>query len=376
MVIAVGAVADAHHRLAAVGRAVRARVEHVHRVLVLRIRKHVRVVERALANIAIGGDQLPGGACVIRAQEPAVFILHERIHALGVRAAHAHADTPNQPLGHAGVAGDLGPGLTAIDALEESAAGPTARHREFFAVRLPHGGVHDVRVVAVDADVDRGGLVVAIQHLLPRLATVDALVDTTVLVRRRVLAEGGDKDDVGVGRVDADLGDILRLLKADVRPGLAGVGALIDAVAGHDVAADAGLARTDVDDIRVRLAHRHGANRRALDLAVGHGGPVFTAIGGLPETAADGAEVGFLGASLNAADGNRSAAAVGADAAPTECLQYGGVHRAERWGTRGGRVADAPGAEDEGKGGAGGDAESKGGASGSGHSGHPLRGPA
>ena len=57
--------------------------------------------------------------------------------------------------------------------------------------------------------------------------------------------------------------------EADVRPGLAGVGRLVDAVARHDVAADARLAHADVDDVGVRFGDGDGADRRARDLAVG-----------------------------------------------------------------------------------------------------------
>ena len=59
------------------------------------------------------------------------------------------------------------------------------------------------------------------------------------------------------------------LREADVRPRLAGVGGFVDAVARHDVAADARLAHADVDDVGVRVGHGDGADRRALDLAVG-----------------------------------------------------------------------------------------------------------
>jgi hypothetical protein len=54
-----------------------------------------------------------------------------------------------------------------------------------------------------------------------------------------------------------------------VRPRLAGVGRLVDAVARHDVAADARLAHADVDEVRVRLRDGDRADRRALDLTVG-----------------------------------------------------------------------------------------------------------
>ena len=101
-------------------------------------------------------------------------------------------------------------------------------------------------------------------------------------------------------------------------PRLAGVGRLVDAVARHDVAADARLARADEDDVGLRFRDGDGADRRAPDLAVGDGRPFRAAVDRLPQSAAGRAEVAFSRPPLHAGDGDRSAAAVRADAAPFE----------------------------------------------------------
>ena len=58
------------------------------------------------------------------------------------------------------------------------------------------------------------------------------------------------------------------------------------------------------------------------------GAQLRAAVGRLPEAAAGGAEVRFLRPSLDAGDGNRSAAAIGADAAPLEGADERGIERA------------------------------------------------
>ena len=77
-----------------------------------------------------------------------------------------------------------------------------------------------------------------------------------------------------------------------MRPRAARVGGLVDAVAvrRHD-AADGVLAHADVDDVRVGGRDRDRADRRGLHLAVGDVGPRAAAVGGLPDAAADAAEV-------------------------------------------------------------------------------------
>ena len=90
--VAVRAGADADERLAAVGGPERARVQHVDDVLVARVGEHVRVVERALADVAPLVDQLPRRAGIVRAEEAAVLVLDERVDAVRIGAGDGDAD--------------------------------------------------------------------------------------------------------------------------------------------------------------------------------------------------------------------------------------------------------------------------------------------
>src|SRR6185369_11952191 len=109
-----------------------------------------------------------------------------------------------------------------------------------------------------------------------------------------MLAEGRDEYDFRIGRMDADLRDVLRRCEADVRPGLARVRRFVNAIARHDVAADAALTHSDENDVRVCLTDGDCTDGSALDLTIGHGRPGLAAIHRLPESTADGAEVRFL----------------------------------------------------------------------------------
>ena len=124
------------------------------------------------------------------------------------------------------------------------------------------------------------------------------------------------KTTLCIGRMDANLRNILGLAEADVPPGLAGVGGLVDAVARLDVAADARLARADEDDVRIRFRHGDRAHRRAANLSIRDRRPGFPAIGRLPQTAARGAEIPDVRLTLGAGHRQRSPAAIGPDASP------------------------------------------------------------
>jgi hypothetical protein len=50
-------------------------------------------------------------------------------------------------------------------------------------------------------------------------------------VCRVEIADGGDVCDVGILRIDRDTPDVMRQVKTEMRPGLAGIRRLVDAVA-------------------------------------------------------------------------------------------------------------------------------------------------
>src|SRR5205823_9340203 len=127
-------------------------------------------------------------ACVVASEEATVLVLDQCVDPLPIRPG-CDPDAPDRACRHARVAGDLGPGLTAVGALEQPAAGAAARHLVFLPVGLPERGVHHLRVRAVDAHVDRSGPVVAEQHATPALAAVGAFVEATLAARHAVLAE-------------------------------------------------------------------------------------------------------------------------------------------------------------------------------------------
>src|SRR5579872_6030739 len=106
-----------------------------------------------------------------------------------------------------------------------------------------------------------------------------------------MVSERRDVDDVGIVGIDANLGDVLRLGEADLRPGLPGVRRLVRAVTLDDVAANVRFACADVDDVRARRSDGDGADRGARDEAVGDGAPRIAAVGRLPQAAAGRAHV-------------------------------------------------------------------------------------
>ncbi len=316
--------ADRPKRLPAVARPIEAGVERVDDVGILRIGIDPRVVERPLPESALLVDPGPGRAAIIRAEHAAAVVLHDGVDAPRRGRRDRDADLATYSfLGQSLVARDLGPGFPEIGALEEPAAGAARRHAPRLAPRLPQRGVHHGGVAGVHCEIHRAGPLVAIEHLAPCLATVGGLVHAALSVRGRVHPERRDPDGVAVGRVHADSGNVLRRREPHVSPGLAAVGGLVDAVALLDVAAELGLARPDVDHVRVGLADLDGADRRGVDLAVRHRLPGRAAVGRLPQPAAGRAEVVLQRPGGAAGHRRRATAAVGSDAPPSQGVVQG-----------------------------------------------------
>src|SRR5688572_12629546 len=98
------------------------------------------------------------------------------------------------------------------------------------------------------------------------------------------MADRGDVDLLRVTWVDDDARDVARVGEAEVLPGLAAVGGLVDAIAERDRVADVGFARADVDHVGIPGFEREVAN--GLDrLLVEERRPGGAGVGALPDAA-------------------------------------------------------------------------------------------
>src|SRR5205823_6437849 len=105
--------------------------------------------------------------------------------------------------------------------------------------------------------------------------------------------------------------DVLCFLEADVLPGFAAVGGLIDSVAVRGIASDAGFAHAGVDDVGIGFGDGDGSDGAGAELAVGYRFPARACVGGLPDSAAGCAEVEDVALGRGSGDGEGTAAAEG-----------------------------------------------------------------
>ena len=127
-------------------------------------------------------------------------------------------------------------------------------------------------------------------------------------------------------RIDLDIGDHLRIAQAQVRPGLAGVGGFVHAVAGGEIGADDARAGADVDDVGVGGRDGDGADG-AGGLVVEERRPGGTVIGGAPDAAVIEADVEDVGLAGDAGESARAAGARRSDGAPVHLGIKAGIDR-------------------------------------------------
>ncbi len=204
---------DLAERLSAVTRSVQSRVEGVHDIRILRIGVYTRVVERALAKVAVVVDPTPRRAGVVGAKHSALRVLDERPDAMRRGGRQCNADLSDHALlGQPLVACDLFPRFTEIDALEQPATRAAGGHAPRFAPRFPQRRVHHGGVVGIHRDVAAAGAVVAIQHLAPRDAAVGRLEHAPLGIRAGMLPKSRNPHRVAVLGVNPDPRDVLRFL--------------------------------------------------------------------------------------------------------------------------------------------------------------------
>ncbi len=176
----------------------------------------------------------------------------------------------------------------------------------------------------VHHDVDCTGRVVDEEHLAPMRATVGRFEDAAVGIVCIDVPHRGRIHDVRVARIDDDLSDRVRVPQTGVAPGLAGIGRLVDTVARNKRVADIRLARTGINDIRVRRRDRQRANAiGSVELAVRNVRPGEAVVCRAPYAAVDTAEIERKRRAGHGIDRNRASPDSRTDVAPVQRAHHG-----------------------------------------------------
>ena len=267
-VVVVSACSSPLNRQASVeGNRVRGR-EEVDLVVIIGRHCGTRVVERPLRQRVVAVHHPPRVAAVVRSPQHSLVIiqlavltigvgLDERVNPVRIVRRHRQADLAEWWFRQS-VSGEVRPRAAAVAGPVESAALSPTLPTPCPNPHLPHAGKQDLRIVGIHHNVRSPRVFVHEQDVLPCLTPVRGAKHAALLLRTVEVPHRGGEDDVGIVGVDDDPSDAARAFQAQVRPCLAAVCGLVDAVADGDVAADERLSRTHPHDVGIHGVDRNG----------------------------------------------------------------------------------------------------------------------
>src|SRR6185369_10627561 len=177
------------------------------------------------------------------------------------------------------------PGVAAISSFVKPAAGALPRAVLPWALtRGPQVSVNDFRVLRIESERDRAGVLVFVENFLPRLAAIRRSKHAALFVRAVRMSQSSDVDEIRIARIDEDRADLLCGAQSEMSPRLAAVGRFVHTVAGGEIRPLQSFTTADVDRVRVRWRDCECADR-ARWLIVEDWFPRVTVIGRLPDAA-------------------------------------------------------------------------------------------
>src|ERR1035437_5025535 len=298
-------------------------VGHIEDVRILRIDRDCGLVVGLPRDAVVRVDHIPVLACVVGAVECRCVRGHCHVEPPGLAGAHRDLDASESLRHRRQPVGQRLPRAAPVGALEEPARGAAEAAVLPRSILMgPERGVHDVRIVRREHDIGAAGVLILEQHILETLASVRRAEDPALGVGAVRMAERRHEEAIGIAGVDRDARDLLRVAETEVRPRPSGVRGLVHPVARRKVGAVQPLARSHIDDVRVRGRDLDCADR-ARRLFVEYRLPHAAIVGGLPDAAIHHAHVKHVRLAGNAGRGLRATAAERADVPPTECDMTG-----------------------------------------------------
>ena len=254
-------------------------VQHVDPLVVVRIDEGLARVHRARVPIALEGPRLTvvfgaietGHTLFVRGRGVEPFaLLYGGVEDPWIRLEDRDPDATDITGRQAVVEpriGELGPRRSSVHGLPHRASGATAMKPPRATLPLVGGCVEYAGRVRVHRDVYDASEFVCVEDEFPVFSAIGCFVEAALFIRAPEMSQGCDVDDVGVIRVHDDSADVMAFGEPHVRPRLATVDRLVDAVAPPRALSIGTLARTDPNDVGLLLVDNdvtHGVNRFVL----------------------------------------------------------------------------------------------------------------
>src|ERR1700722_4271194 len=213
------------------------------------------------------------------------------------------------------------PGASAIGRLEQSAAAAVKFVRilpRAFAY-LPYRRINRVRIRWVDFNIASAGVFIFRNDFLPILAAVGRAIDASFFARSVRMPEDSGEHAGGIARIDGQRGNLLRIIEAEMFPGLARIRRFVDSISYREIGTMQSFAAAHKNNVWIgwRNGNRSDRLRR---LVVENRIPGASVVVRFPDSAIDLTYKKNVGLACAARSGASAPAAKRSDHAPMQFL--------------------------------------------------------
>src|SRR5579859_790245 len=128
------------------------------------------------------------------------------------------------------------------------------------AAGLPQRSVDGLRIARFERQVDGAGIFVLEEDALPIFSSVVRTEDAAFGSGAVGVAEGGDKNFVGILGIDKNSSDVLRISETDMCPCFSSVRGFVHAISGGDGRTHISFTGADVNYLRIGSSNGDGAD--------------------------------------------------------------------------------------------------------------------
>src|SRR5205807_5087275 len=117
--------------------------------------------------------------------------------------------------------------------------------------RRPQVGINRLRIAGIECQIDRAGVLVLVQNLLPGGAAVQRAKDATLGIRAIGVSQSRNQHPVGIPGINDDCANLLGVTQAQMLPALSAIGGFVDAVAYGKIWPPQTLAAAHINDLGI-----------------------------------------------------------------------------------------------------------------------------
>ncbi len=251
IIVATGRALEGRPGFATIVGAVGGDIANENHVRIFRMHFYFTKVAAASPESPVGTHQRPTAAAVVAAINAAIGAgIHRCVNSLWIAVRNANADATEPLSGGWQALGQFLPGVATVGGFVQAAirTGKACVFPGTLAV-LPQVGVDGLRILRIVFYLNRAGIFINVQYILPALAAIAGAIDAALLIWAVGMPQPSHENFIRVGRMHNESPDLLHIAQAYMLPVFAAVGRFENAIAHGQVRAVQAFAGSDINNV-------------------------------------------------------------------------------------------------------------------------------